>query len=174
MQTQQLVVTLSGHSDAVNAVAWDSSGKYIASGCREVYIWDFTTHERIITPKLNDPGIFYIPPIRAIAFDCAGDYIAVSCSKCLMLFTTKPIANAKLVWYSGYVYVDPLRESGLSLNAIAFDPSGRHLIANDYETGGSLRIWIIDVKPPSAFLSGVESTSVVTNMTSSPSSAPPI
>ena len=42
-----------------------------------------------------------------------------------MLFTTKPIANAKLVWYSGYVYVNPLRESGLSLKAIAFDPSGR-------------------------------------------------
>ena len=72
MSTQQQVAELRGHTSAVTSVAFDGSGKYLASGSNDktVRIWDVSTQQQVAELRGHTSGV------TSVAFDGSGKYLA--------------------------------------------------------------------------------------------------
>ena len=72
MSSMQQVAELKGHRNYVTSVAFDSSGKYLASGSddKTVRIWDVATKQQVAELKGHTSRVF------SVAFDLSGKYLA--------------------------------------------------------------------------------------------------
>ena len=68
----QQVAELKGHTNYVTSVAFDSSGKYLASGSLDftVRIWDVATKQQVAELKGHTSYV------TSVAFDSSGKYLA--------------------------------------------------------------------------------------------------
>ncbi len=71
--SHQLIVSMSGHTDLVNAVAFSPDGKLLASASLEgtIILWDANTHQMLGRPFESDAS-----SISSLAFDPLSDLLA--------------------------------------------------------------------------------------------------
>jgi WD40 repeat protein len=79
MSTWQQVAELRGHMSEVTSVAFDGSGKYLASGSGDILyasrdnnvrIWDVSTQQQVAELR------GHTGPVTSVAFDGSGKYLA--------------------------------------------------------------------------------------------------
>ena len=72
MSSMQQVAELKGHTSAVRSVAFDSSGKYLASGSYDdtVRVWDVSSMQQVAELK------GHTDTVTSVAFDSSGKYLA--------------------------------------------------------------------------------------------------
>ena len=70
--SHQQLAELRGHTKYVTSVAFDGSGKYLASGSHDktVRIWDVSTQQQVAELRGHTSGV------RSVAFDGSGKYLA--------------------------------------------------------------------------------------------------
>ena len=70
--SQQQVAKLTGHTNPVTSVAFDGSGKYLASGSgdKTVRIWDVASQQQVA--QLTG----HTSTVTSVAFDGSGKYLA--------------------------------------------------------------------------------------------------
>jgi WD40 repeat protein len=72
VSTKREVAVLKGHTGSVHSVAFDGSGKYLASGCGDstVRLWDVSTKREVAVLKGHTGSV------HSVAFDGSGKYLA--------------------------------------------------------------------------------------------------
>jgi len=131
-----------GHSDDVNSVAFDPSGKYLASGSRDetVRMWDVSTWQEVAAMlRGKNFGHGHTGRVKSVAFHPSGKYLASGYGESLF-------GNTVRVWdVSSMQEVAELKGHTSEVRCIAFDPRGKYLASCCRD-----EVWIWNVVFPSA------------------------
>ena len=123
----RLDMTLIGHEYRVNSVAYSPSGNLLASGSKDVRIWDTRTGEEVISPIRSRDGEIYslvfAPDDQRVASGSQNGVVSVWNVATGQLDLRRPLAHSKTV------------------NVMAFSPDGK-LIASD--STGTIGLWDLE------------------------------
>lgn len=138
-----LVRTLEGHTDDVDALAISADGKYIVSGSDDstVKIWDMSSGAMIMNIKANGAAI------DRVALDKHGRHIVGGCSDG-MVRVWDFRSGALLHTLSGHD--TKIREG--KVEGVALDPSDRYVVSGGDDT--TVRKWDLDSGEPVFTLNG--------------------
>ncbi|QIR41002.1 hypothetical protein HCG51_32855 [Tolypothrix sp. PCC 7910] len=120
-----LVLTLNGHSDTVNAVAFTPDGKYVISGSSDntLKVWNWQTGELLRNLEGHSDSVY------AIALSADGKYvISASDDKTLKVWN----------WQTGQ-QLRNLEGHTNSVNALALTPDGKYVISASWDN--TLKVW---------------------------------
>ena len=144
MSSMQQVAELKGHTASVASVAFNSSGKYLASGGssdHSIRVWDVATQQQVAE--------MMHPFVNSVAFDPRGKYLASGSSgyyKTVMVWDMSTrLDKQNGVHEPTFRQVAKLEGHTSSVTSVAFNPSGKYL-ASGSEDG--VMVW--DVVFPSA------------------------
>ena len=123
----QQTLTLKGHSEAVNGVAFSPDGKQIVSGSDDntVRVWDATTGQQSLTLKANSRYV------SSVAFSPDGKWIASGGGNEGSLGGTVRVWDAA----SGQEILT-LKRPAVAVTMVAFSPDGKRLASGSYDKNG--------------------------------------
>ena len=108
-----------GSKTGAESVAFDPSGKYLASGCRDdtVRVWDVSTWQQVAELRGHTRAV------TSVAFDSSGKYLASGSDDYTVrvwdVVAGKEVAELEISADGGRFHLAQL--------SVAFDPSGRYL-----------------------------------------------
>lgn len=134
------VVTLSGHTDKVNSIAFSPNGQLLVSGSndRSVKLWDVHQKQNIATLK-HKPFGSGVSQINAVAFSPDGEILASAGYKSVKLWNTDNQIEIATLEHEDWVY------------SLVISPDGKYLAAVD---GKMMKIWNMQKRQVVAQLEG--------------------
>jgi WD40 repeat protein len=127
----QLITTLTGHSNAVNGVAFSPDGRTLATGSRDgtARLWDVATYQPLATLTGH---IAKIAEVTAVAFSPDGRTLA----------TASADHTVKLWDVASHQPLATLTGHTNNVTAVAFSPDGRMLATGSADH--TIRWWNLD------------------------------
>jgi WD40 repeat protein/serine/threonine protein kinase len=122
------LLTLSGHTDAVNGVAYSPDGTRLASASSDgtVRVWDAITGREILTPLRGHTGV-----VTAVVYSPDGrKLVSSSYDKTVRVWDSTTGQLVRTLGAGGYK--GPVR-------TVAFSPDGRRLVSGDF--AAEMRVW---------------------------------
>ena len=128
------VVTLKGHTDIVNSVAFSADGEILASASDDGYLklWDVSSLQNIKTLTHILDGFRW--RVKEVAFSPDGKYLASVVGKYVRLWD--PVRHTDLLTLSYDRWVQ----------AVAFSPDSKFLASGDGSNAGPGTIYVFDIQ----------------------------
>ena len=133
---RQQVAVLRGHTETVTSVAFDPSGKYLASGSYDhtVRLWDVTAQQQVAER-------IYRNSVDSVAFDPRGKYLASANRDAIEVWDVSTSLKTGKNKFGDRQRVTKLEGDTAYFDSVsvAFDPSGKYLASGSNDA--TVMLW---------------------------------